>query len=492
MSITRIQDHQMVHDSALPILGKAARTQIKDIVDAVDVNAGSPCRLSAAFPTPDTKLYISANTITMADGSKKSTPPLKGTIPSLVAATVDFPTRSFTGPMDIEWPTATMVGYRRVGFTILSSGLIKAVWSAESASPSTVDPGTLFIKGSLPIGWVDLQQTAFSPAAWCGLNAVDGLSLTSADITNFGSGGAGGSSGTGDVTTILSRIDLMLADSKYQFRTAVDFAIDDVTATDSATATWDLVNSVYSFANGDVWTSSNLLNSEFTDTEISELELVAFWSPLGTIPTDAKYEVSGDGATWTEVTMVRNGTTDQFVGQVFFATPIATALQVRVTSMSAGGYMLAGVGVLLGNPTGQIATGLDLTDTKSFDGSTNPTTFAMTKFRPNNKLKVFLIETGQVFRFGAFTIDGMNVVFPADTFANAGMTYTLLFDMTEGGGFDNSDLNASLLAANHLGAADAGIDRSVAGQGVLLRSPNGTLYEITVRDDGGIDTYLVS
>jgi hypothetical protein len=110
-------------------------------------------------------------------------------------------------------------------------------------------------------------------------------------------------------------------------------------------------------------------------------------------------------------------------------------------------------------------------------------------------LIVHLLGSGQSFRYGDFTITGGNtVVFPEDQFNNGGIekTQTLIFDQLRGGAFDNSDVNAALLAENRLGSTNPTLDRSVAGEGILLRSPNGTLFEVSVADDGSIVTGVVS
>ena len=50
-----------------------------------------------------------------------------------------------------------------------------------------------------------------------------------------------------------------------------------------------------------------------------------------------------------------------------------------------------------------------------------------------------------------------------------------------------------LLADNYLGSENSAIDKSSAGRGILLRSPDGTLYEITIKDGGGdFDIYEIS
>jgi hypothetical protein len=89
-----------------------------------------------------------------------------------------------------------------------------------------------------------------------------------------------------------------------------------------------------------------------------------------------------------------------------------------------------------------------------------------------------------------FYLDGHKIVFPVNTFNGLG-TVTLVFDQPEGAAFDNSENNASLLAANFLGSTDATIDRSVAGRGIFLRRPDGTLRELTIDNSDQIAIYSV-
>ena len=56
---------------------------------------------------------------------------------------------------------------------------------------------------------------------------------------------------------------------------------------------------------------------------------------------------------------------------------------------------------------------------------------------------------------------------------------------------DTSDDNAALLAGNHLGSPNAAIDMSVAGRGIFLRRPDGTLRELTIDDDDNVAIYSV-
>ena len=104
--------------------------------------------------------------------------------------------------------------------------------------------------------------------------------------------------------------------------------------------------------------------------------------------------------------------------------------------------------------------------------------FPITTFAPDaDWLKVYVEETGQVFIGGrnSFKVSGYNVNFPAGTFASASPSnpLTVVFDQSVGGGFDGSDANAALLAENRLGSMNVNLDRSVAGEGHILRAAVG-------------------
>lgn len=120
----------------------------------------------------------------------------------------------------------------------------------------------------------------------------------------------------------------------------------------------------------------------------------------------------------------------------------------------------------------------------------NLDTFTLTFLPDPRLLHVYEWGTGQVYRYGAFVIQGYDVIFEPNTF-NKPETVSLEFLQIQGGSFDNSDKNASLLAANHLGSTDANIDLSVAGRGLFLRRPDGTLREITIDDSDNIVIYSV-
>lgn len=200
------------------------------------------------------------------------------------------------------------------------------------------------------------------------------------------------------------------------------------------------------------------------------------------IRTDAAYKTSYlDG--FTEI----NLNASSIVG-------IPLDLRVRITSSnSAGIKKLEGYGIFYDKAlAANVASGSINVEVFEFSGSSNTYEFTLTKFVPHpDLLKVYDVNTGQVYDYGAFGFDGQKVVFESGQFYQPGQTIKLRFIQVEGTVFDGSDTNALLLASNHLGSTDGGIDRSIAGRGIFLRRPDGTLREICLDDSDNIVIYSV-
>jgi hypothetical protein len=175
-----------------------------------------------------------------------------------------------------------------------------------------------------------------------------------------------------------------------------------------------------------------------------------------------------DGATWTADT----GSAAVFQLNGFF-------YDLRVKVSASQPASLIGTGIFFGEagPSSYDSTvGIERQD---FDGAIDKTEFTLANFIPDpTKLKVYDVNTGQTWRFPAFATDGFKVVFAAGTFLSPGEDVTLIFD-NDGGGYDNSDSNAALIAANRLGSTDPTFDKSIAGEGILQRADNGQLIEIS-------------
>jgi hypothetical protein len=306
----------------------------------------------------------------------------------------------------------------------------------------------------------------------------------------------GGVGGTGDASALQERLEIQLADSSFEFMTPNVFTLTKDTLIDTATASTNASNKTYKFtAAGQYILSKQMMDASFIaeNRAINSVDLTATWL-YGAVDTAATYQVSKDGgATFETVSMSRVGTSGTYRALHYFsssATP--TDLRVKITS-STGSVELLGYGIFYGETQAPV-TGVLSKEVVTFSGTSNLNEFTLTKFLPNpDSMRVYEVDTGQVYVSGAWTLNGKKVTFPTNTFNKPGETITLIFDQSTGSGFDYSDTNAALLAANSLGSTDASIDRSSAGRGIMLRSPDGTLYEVTIRNSGaGFDIYQVT
>jgi len=263
----------------------------------------------------------------------------------------------------------------------------------------------------------------------------------------------------------------------------------------------------------DVYAESSAypLSSVPAGTSSFTVDIPAIPLPAGTyhivVRTDAAYKASySNGVTELalrndnsgpvgDASSTFNGTTwTTDATSTFIYTLLGRALDLRVKITASTTAKLDAYGLLYSLQTTGISTGLLNTQTFQFNSTANTSSFAVTRFTVNPDLiKVFYVETGQVFRYGAFSVNGNTLTFPANTFNNGGesATVTLIADQTNGGAFDNSDRNALLLATNALGSTDASVDRSISGRGIFLRRPDGTLREITIDNSDNIVVYSV-
>ena len=647
MSTTRPDSRQIRKRSALPRLGAPADSTVETILDQINIEVDSPLRMTASV-VPNAILNFSSSQLTAADSAKKAVSPVKKQVfASLTSPTINFQTQALSNAadFDIVFPASTVGFFRHVGFTLIGSGKIKAIFSSETATEGALpNPGAFFVNGGLPIGYVTLECTnvaGYFKTAGSATNIIENTK-----IFRFGSG-AGGGSGTGDATSFTSDIKTRLLSSFYEFATPVEFATDEETLTQSATATYDLVDSVYSFtAAAQNIVSKQMFNDEFlaNDDDSLQLELHAEWFDSASRDDAAVYEASINGVAYEAIAMTRQGLSQKFTGSKLLAVPanatlstqastngttelnattvqsfsapivLATKtaarqitleineigtpvgsyiislcednagvpgdvlyskialvstlsagtnvitlngfrsvlpigtyhikietdatyksgfsagvnsirlntqtggndlvfngtiwsagttdlkytlsghgydLRVRVTS-SASGKKLKAFGIFYDEQVGDVVTGVQALQKFTFSGDANTNSFAITQFLPNpDHMKVYDITTGQTYRYPAFNIDGHTVTFATGTFLVPGEQIQLIFDQSEGNGFDNSDANANLLATNHLGSTDATLDKSVSGRGIFLRRPDGTLREICIDDSDNIVVYSV-
>ena len=197
----------------------------------------------------------------------------------------------------------------------------------------------------------------------------------------------------------------------------------------------------------------------------------------------APFMVSFNGTAWTIETNFK---------AKFSLEGLIYDLRVRITA-SANDKKLEGYGLFYDKTlSAAVADGQINAEVFEFSGSLNTTEFTLTKFVPHpDLLKVYDVNSGQVYTYGAFSLDGQKVIFESGQFLNPGETIKLRFMQIEGTVFDTSDANALLLASNFLGSTDATIDRSQPGRGIFLRRPDGTLREITIDNNDQIVIYSI-
>lgn len=199
MSRTILQNDQMMNAAQLTSLGLVAESLNKDIFSYIEKAFDQPLRMSASFPTADAKLNFRGNRTQKGDGTGLATPPAESSVPTYADSWINFQTGATSGSFDITFPTTTVGEYRRCGFTfVASTNKISASFSLASTSVSGLaDPGTLFISGGIPLGWIDLEATAATAYKTIGSatsiieNSVGGVSR----LNIFGSGGGGGGGG---------------------------------------------------------------------------------------------------------------------------------------------------------------------------------------------------------------------------------------------------------------------------------------------------------
>lgn len=186
-----------------------------------------------------------------------------------------------------------------------------------------------------------------------------------------------------------------------------------------------------------------------------------------------------DGAVWASV--AANSIVHKLTGRTL-------DMRVRITS-SAVGTRLIGYGIFYQTENAASNPWYTNIEIHHFSGDDNITSFQLTQFYPNADFaEACLSQSGQVWKYPAFDIQGDTIIFPANTFNVPGQSLTLRFDQVKGGAYDNSDRNLALLTANHLGSTDTNIDKSVANRGIFLRN-NPALREVLLNDDDEIEIW---
>lgn len=229
-------------------------TELDDLLRAINKEFNAPLRISASSPA-DSKINFQPSEVEAADLAAKNITPISSQIPSFVASTIDFQTGATTGgTINITFPNSTVGFFRRIGFSLDASGTIQAIFSAEAASLGALaNAGTVFVKGALPIGWIDLEATAASPGRFKTAGSATNIIEHKVSGSNrvhriMGGGGTstGSGSGTGDdinALTFKASFTDLFSDLPTDSVSAVDYTSGKTDST-----TYDIVNTYHRLA----------------------------------------------------------------------------------------------------------------------------------------------------------------------------------------------------------------------------------------------------
>lgn len=330
------QKNQLTSASKIYVAAKALGLTVDEFIN---LEFEAPLRIAQGQPA-DSKLYFSPTEVEAADGTGRSIPALKGIIPSIPASTLDFQTKTTTGgTFDLStWPASTVGQVRRVGFTVLSSGEIKALFTPEAASLTALNalgnvanPGSVFVKGGLPVGWLEIECTDATPGAekfktlGSTGNVIENKVGANFRIHKFGAGGgAGGGSGTGDTTAIEEELKALHRQLNYKWHTPNVFAKHETARVDGTSTAQSQIteDNLYLFSAANQFVlSKQCYDTQFLASDLPSRQVIlsAFWEPSAIDP-NAVYQVSRNGgANWQTMSMDRVGNSNHFRGSAVFA-----------------------------------------------------------------------------------------------------------------------------------------------------------------------------
>lgn len=262
----------------------------------------------------DQSVLITGTDVSVLDGTNLAQQ-LKSLLLNFSGGTIDFQTGTpSVGTSFTAGSTIALNQYRWYSVTLLPStvgsdnritGQILVIPAASDGASAMLAPRAAFGSTGIKLGQVVVHNSG-----------VAGIisPVTQADIYQLGSGSGGGGDGTGDANELLERLKDRLVESPFDWVNANIFSTDADTKISSATATYDIANTLYKFtAAGQNIVSIQAFDPEFL-TELKDansVELMAFWNP-GAIDSNATYEVSRNGGVdWQTISMSRVGTTTE-------------------------------------------------------------------------------------------------------------------------------------------------------------------------------------
>lgn len=202
---------ELLHETLEQPIGVAVGTQLNNVIHDIGLTVDQPGRMSAVFPTNDSRLFIRSPLTSSADGSGRAISPTSNLVPLTVTSDtyIDFQSGSISGGNSVytdggtfTLPTITFGHFVRMVAVYQKDGSINTHFSSQvTGVGSLTNPGTLLasLSGD-PIGWLDLQETTAGSgnaykSAGAATNIISNVTSSVTRVYSFGSGGGGGGSG---------------------------------------------------------------------------------------------------------------------------------------------------------------------------------------------------------------------------------------------------------------------------------------------------------
>jgi len=414
MPNTKQDSRQWIHKLALNRLSKAVDPEGDNIIASIDSELTPPLEMQASS-TPDLVLNLGAIMLQNSETDRfRTIPPISNLLPTFAGGTVTFPATSgnpiVTSAGDDPTLTISNDSFLKMGVFLDPLGNIVLQPGTEGASLAAATNPPL-VSSTHPMGYVVVRTVGAAVQ-----NVED------SDIYQYVGGGAGGS-GSGDASSIITRLKDTQENSIFKQMTGVDLSSDEDAHIDgSSTGSFSLVSGTFEFsaAAETLVTTDNLLSTpEFITPAktLGKLQLVVFWAE-GSVDTAATYEVKTTTGSFEAVTMERVGNaSDAYHGTLDISSYTSPDnLQLRITS-SAGSTAVAGYGLFY-EVEGQLQLGEKLVKDFTFQSNSAPASFTLDWTPDPELLTAHLRETSQTLvaatsgDSNGFVVTGNTVTFP--------------------------------------------------------------------------------
>jgi hypothetical protein len=257
----------------------------------------------------DTILDINPSYILLADGSKYALP-LGPLLSNYAGGSINFETGIITGgganftPADF---TGNLGGWFKYSLNLLPSNEVLVLSADGFGASQSLAPEPPLSEDAIAFAIIAVQHDV-------GGGVTDILPLTESNITRIPVGGSGG--GSGDASTLLSRLEDMVDESFYRYLEPNVFSKDKATKLLSTTGSYSYVTKTYDFDAGEELVSIELLDAEFLSELVDVMTVqVALIFESGFEDTAPVVEISRNGGgEYQPVTMEQVGESDTFVG----------------------------------------------------------------------------------------------------------------------------------------------------------------------------------